>query len=98
MIEQLVRMYESGAITVDHLVVESLRRLAPEKPALVLCHLPRDVLAQMLDYAIQYRPWTMRTNYGLQPSLDQVSAAKQWIEANVAGASAARIGLLRSNQ
>ena len=88
MMEELVSMYEKGAITVDHLVVESLHRLDPAEPALVLKPLPREVLVRMLDYAHDYRPGSMKTNYGLQPAADQVSAAKQWIEENIAGENA----------
>jgi len=84
--EQLVHMYQKGAITADHLVVESLHRLDPKEPALVLKPLPREVIERMLEYATQYRPGAMRTNYGLQPAQDQVAAAKRWIEANVVDA------------
>ena len=34
----------------------------------------------MLKYVREYRPGSMRANYGIQPALDQVQAAKTWIE------------------
>jgi hypothetical protein len=80
-------MYENGAITADHLVVESLHKLDPAAPALVLAALPRGVLERTLVYAENYRPGAMRTNYGLPPAPDQVAAARQWIEANLAAAN-----------
>ncbi len=85
--EELLRLYQKGAITADHLVVESLHRLDPDQPALVLQPLPREVLVRMLQYADRYRPGAMRTNYGLQPAQDQVAAAKRWIEAHFNTAS-----------
>lgn len=85
--EELAQMHQKGAITTDHLVVEALHLLDPKEPALVLNALPREVLERMLDYATQYRPGAMRTNYGLQPAQDQVAAAKRWIEANIINGS-----------
>lgn len=93
--DELVRMYGKGAITADHLVVESLHKLDPAEPALVLSALPREVLDRMLDYAKRFRPGGMRSNYGLPPAPDQVSAAKQWIEGNVVHANANGSGLLK---
>jgi len=80
MMEKLVQMYENGEITADHLAVECLHRLDPANPALVLTTLPDSVLLRVLSYARDYRPGQMRTNYGLQPAVDQVAAAKKWIE------------------
>lgn len=77
---ELVRMYEKGAITADHLVVESLHKIDPAEPGLVLSLLPRAVLERMLVYVHQYRPGAMRTNYGLQPAPHQAAAAKRWVE------------------
>ncbi|HVA48197.1 MAG TPA: hypothetical protein VNH11_17665 [Pirellulales bacterium] len=87
MMQELVDMYENGAITADHLVVESLHKLNPAAPALVLAALPQGVLERMLAYAESYRPGAMRTNYGLPPAPDQVAAARQWIEANLTAAN-----------
>ena len=83
MMQKLVAMYDKGEITADHLVVESLHRIDPDNPGLVLEALSNDILQRVLKYACAYRPGKMRTNYGLQPTLDQVTAAKQWIEAKV---------------
>ena len=81
MIEKLVSMYKKGSITADHLVVECLHMLDPKCPALVLDHLPNEILERMLKYINEYQPQSMRSNYGLPPALDQVAAAKHWIEA-----------------
>jgi hypothetical protein len=80
MIENLVAMYEKGAITADHLVVECLHMVDPGHPEIVLGVLPSAVLERMLKYVREYRPGNMRTNYGPQPAPDQVAAAKSWIE------------------
>lgn len=80
MMEKLVSMYESGDITADHLAVQCLHMLDPANPNLVLAALPENVLGRVLKYAREYRPGQMRTNYGLQPAVDQVAAAKKWIE------------------
>jgi hypothetical protein len=80
MIAKLVEMYQKGAITADHLVVECLHRLDATHPELVLGKLPSAVLERILQHARAYRPEDMRTNYGLQPTVDQVEAAKHWIE------------------
>jgi hypothetical protein len=80
MIEKLVEMYEKGAITADHLVVECLHIMDPAHPGLVLGELPPGVLEPMWRYISAYRPGNMRTNYGVQPAKDQVEAAKNWIE------------------
>jgi hypothetical protein len=82
MIEKLVEMYNKGAITADHLIVEALHLLDPQHPDLVLSPLPAAILERMFKYAREYRPGGMRANYGLQPALDQVEAAKAWIESN----------------
>ena len=82
MIADLLRLYETGAITADHLAVESLDMVDPRHPELVLGTLPSPVLERMLKYVREYRPGAMRTNYGRQPSPDRVEAAKGWIEAN----------------
>ena len=80
MIPKLIAMYEGGAITAHHLVMEVLLRLDPASPSLVLEPLSREILDRMLKYANDFRPGKMRSNYALQPTLEQVEAAKQWIE------------------
>jgi hypothetical protein len=80
MIENLIQMYQKGAITADHLVVECLHRVDPQYPEHILGKLPAAVLERMLQYVREYRPGSMRTNYGPQPAAHQVAAAKGWIE------------------
>jgi hypothetical protein len=76
----LVAMYRKGAITADHLVIESLHRINPQDPAPVLRDLPEEILARMEDLARSYRRQEMITNYGVLPATDQVEAAARWIE------------------
>jgi|GEM_PF-4607778 len=76
----LVAMYQKGAITADHLVVECLHMLDPENPVPVLDALPDEILNRMLDYTRRYRPDRTVTNYGVLPTPDQVDAARRWIE------------------
>ena len=80
MIEKLVEMYKKGAITADHLVVESVHMLDPHHPELVLGALPSAILERMFKYVREHRAGSMRANYGLQPAVDQIDAAKSWIE------------------
>ncbi len=77
----LVEMYQSGAITADHLVVRSLLLVDPADPALALNPLPHEILVRALGFAREYKPDAMATNYGGVPDPDQVDAAKKWIEA-----------------
>ena len=55
--------------------------LDPENPAAVLAALPGQVVERVLAYTRSYRPDGMRSNYGVTPAVDQVLAAKGWIEA-----------------
>ena len=80
MIAELVGMYTKGAITADHLVVECVHMIDPDAPELVLGDLPEDILRRMLQFARDYRPRGMATNYGILPAEDQVVAARKWIE------------------
>ncbi len=80
MITSLVAMYQKGAITSDHLVVECLHMIDPANPAPVLMALPEEILSRMLEFTRLYRPDGMITNYGILPAADQVEAAKRWIE------------------
>jgi hypothetical protein len=82
MMTSLVAMYQKGAITADHLAVECLHIIDPKAPALVLDPLPREVIMRMIEFTRQYIPGGMVTNYGILPALDQVQAAKKWIEEN----------------
>ena len=80
MTSKLVELYERGAITADHLVVECLNRLDPAHPDLVLDALPDEILDRMWQFTRQYRPAGMVTNYGVLPAVDQVLSARNWIE------------------
>ena len=76
----LVTMYRKGAITADHLILESLHMIDPEDPTPVLGPLPDEILVRMLDFAGRYRSNGMVTNYGVLPAIDQIRAATRWIE------------------
>jgi hypothetical protein len=79
MMDNLVDMYKQGAITPDHLAVESLHMVDPKHPELVLDVLPQEILVYVLQYAAQYDQNVMVSNYGLLPAADQVVAAREWI-------------------
>jgi hypothetical protein len=79
----LIDMYHKGAITADHLMVHSLHLIDPADPALALDPFPRELLVKALDFAREYRPSAMATNYGTLPGPAQVEAAKKWIEATL---------------
>jgi hypothetical protein len=94
MMAALVAMYQKGAITADHLAAECLHRVDPDNPALVLDSLPDEILERVLEYAGKSRQGQMVSNYGIVPAIDQINAAKTWIEEVQ---SSKRIGSL-SNQ
>jgi hypothetical protein len=79
----LVDVYQKGAITADHLVVQCLLLIDPADPAPVLRALPHEILIKMLEFARRYVPNGMATNHGEPPKPDQVNAAKKWIEATL---------------
>ncbi len=79
----LVKMYQDGAITADHLVVRFLHLIDPADPAVALNPLPHEILVRALEFAREYKPDAMATNYGSVPDPDQVEAAKKWIEATL---------------
>jgi hypothetical protein len=82
----LIAMYKKGVITADHTVVECLRMIDPTNPATVLTALPPEIIVRVREFARQYRPNAMITNYGILPASDQVQAADRWIEArNISG-------------
>jgi hypothetical protein len=81
-IKKLLEAYERGQITAEHLVVQCLHMLDPQHPDPVLKQLSRPILDRIVQYACNYKPGKMRSNYGLQPAADQVEAARQWIESN----------------
>lgn len=80
MMRSLVEKYRLGMITDEHLVVESLHRIDPENPALVLGNLPDNILDGIRRFANDYTQGRMVTNYGVLPTQDQVHAAQQWVE------------------
>ena len=80
MITSLVRMYEKGAITADHLVAQCIQMIDPDDPGLVLSDLPNSILDRMLAYTRRYQPDRMKSTYGNPPATDQVEAARSWIE------------------
>lgn len=79
MIPELVKTYETGAITAHHLAVQCLHMVDPKEPELVLAQLPDDILTAIERFADEYNPRGMNTNFGVIPAQDQVSAAVKWI-------------------
>lgn len=82
MLDELIEMYEDGAITGYQVMMDCLHMLDPYHPGLVLGQLPDEVLREMLEYANRYDPSCMRSIAGLPPAVDQVRAAQRWIEEN----------------
>ncbi len=80
MTEQLLKRYENGAITADHLVVDVLNTLDPDNPGKALGVLPQELLQRVLAFVHAYRPGKMKANYGRIPTVEQVEAARKWIE------------------
>ena len=80
MMRSLVEKYQAGMITDDHLMVESLHRVDPENPGLILGSLPDTILRRMLQFTNESADCRMITNYGVLPTQDQILAAKDWIE------------------
>jgi len=76
----LLAAYHKGATTAGELVIESLRRIDPASPELVLRELPdeiREKIRQFLDDSARGR---MISNHGLLPAADQIAAAARWID------------------
>lgn len=80
MTSQLVALYESGAITADHLIAETLHRLDPADAGRALRPLSTDLRQRVQQFAREYRPGKMLSNYGSQPTPDQVEAAMAWLK------------------
>ncbi len=80
MVDELIEMYQNGAITGYQVTIDCLHMLDPDQPDLVLIRLPEEILEEMLDYAHRYVPSCMRSNKGLPPAVDQVKSAQRWIE------------------
>jgi hypothetical protein len=80
MTAQLLKMYENGEITADHLVVDVLGMLDPENPSQALAVLPEELLQRAVAFVHAYRPGKMKANFGRIPTFEQIAAAKKWIE------------------
>ena len=80
MMDSRVAMYRKGAITADHFILMSLHMVDPENPSLVLASVPEELLERMLEFARRYQPDRMISNHGPLPAIDQVDAARRWIE------------------
>jgi hypothetical protein len=83
MIDRLIAAYEQGGITGHHLAVEALALLDPSNPRPTLAALPPDVWPEVHRYAVNHQSGRMRSNYGPSPTVEQVEAARRWLEANV---------------
>jgi hypothetical protein len=81
-VNELMEMYEDGAITGYQVMIDCLQILDPNHPAPVLSPLPEEILGEMLAYTHRYDPTRMCSLAGPPPTVDQVSAAKRWIEDN----------------
>ena len=80
--DELIAMYDQGAITAHQFAVEVLHMLDPGAPDLVLSHLPIEIYEAIQQFAGSYDPREMRTNYGVLPVEDQVAKASEWIRKN----------------
>jgi hypothetical protein len=80
MIRSILEKYQTGMITDEHLVVETLQMVDPEDPGPVLSSLPENIFHRILRFANEYLKGHMLTNYGVLPTRDQVLAALEWIE------------------
>jgi hypothetical protein len=81
-IQQFVQMYEAGAITPHHLVLESLNLLdsqGDEGVEAVLGALPPQVHLELRAFVENYRPGKMVANYGNVPSPRSVGLASYWL-------------------
>ena len=56
MVDELIEMYQDGAITGYQVMMDCLHMLDPDHPDLVLSRLPEEILEEMLDYAHRYDP------------------------------------------
>lgn len=94
MISKLINMYEKGAITAHHLVLECLDRIDPANPGIVLSPLSHEMHMRMLDHVREYRHGEMVSNYGNEslPTVDQVEAARAWLEAKLTQSQDMRVG------
>ncbi len=78
--QQLVQMYEKGAVTPHHLVLEFLNMIDPANVGEVLEALPPRVYPELVAFIEEYRPGKMVANYGQVPPPESVRLAKHWLE------------------
>jgi hypothetical protein len=52
----------------------------PENPALVLGHLPAEVLEELFEYTLRYKTGHMVSASGRPPAEDQVKSARKWLD------------------
>ncbi len=83
-IDQLVRMYELGAITAHHLVLEALNLIGPDNADAVMDALPAHLHPEIRAAVERYRPGEMLTNHGPIPSPESVDRARNWLDLNLA--------------
>src|SRR5580698_5137800 len=79
MTENLVRMYQEGAITGYQLMVDCLQIIDPQSPGLVLAGLPDEIHVKILEYAARYDPHRIDPKNRILPTTDQVDSAARWI-------------------
>ena len=79
-VNELIEMYDDGAITGYQVMIDSLHLLDHKQPDIVLSRLPEEVLEEMREYVLRYDPSSMRSIAGAPPTVDQVRAARRWIE------------------
>ena len=79
MMENLIRMYNEGAITGYQLMMDGLSMIDPQDPELVLADLPAEIHARILEYAARYDPLRIDPKNRVLPTTDQVHSAASWI-------------------
>jgi hypothetical protein len=81
LIKRLAALYEDGSLTGYQVMMDGLRILDPDDPAVVLSELPEEILDEMLDYARGYDSRRPHSSAFPAPAEDQVRAAERWIRA-----------------
>jgi len=77
--QRLVHLYETGAITLNTLLLRLLLLIDPAFPDAVLGSLPDQYLRQFRDFLAGWQVGKMMTNYGPLPADEQVIAAREWL-------------------
>jgi hypothetical protein len=77
--QQLVQLYEKGAITFNTLLLDLLNRLDPSNPDLLLGTLPDKYVQEFRQFLSGWVLGKMKTNYGPPPTDEQVTAAREWL-------------------